>query len=278
MAGPKPRSPAPDPPKLSGVVIDGANVIASSRFRPIQRLDLVEAWCQAWRADLPVQVFVDYTTAMRCQRPDQATLRARCGAGCEQMRAELREIKAKLMIVSENVLSQLRNRSAATAVAAPGSHGEAVGAVCSTQVSCEAAEGSWQSGDGEPAIDGPFGDGECCYVSCDTCPGGSVQDAACPIVGGNTWNRCSARSEVRAPGSVPPVAARSVVDGWLRSLALPCAARGRRARERASLARSPPARRPPSLSPWSRCATSRLSTPSGKSRRNTAVESSSGAM
>jgi hypothetical protein len=78
MAGPKRRSPDPEAPKLCGVVIDGANVIASSRFRPIQRLDLVEAWCQQWRADLPVQVFVDYTTAMRCQRPDQATLRARC--------------------------------------------------------------------------------------------------------------------------------------------------------------------------------------------------------
>ena len=78
MAGPKRRSPDPTPPPLGGVVIDGANVIASSRFRAIQRLDLAEAWCREWRAVLPVQVFVDHATAMRCQRPDQATLRARC--------------------------------------------------------------------------------------------------------------------------------------------------------------------------------------------------------
>lgn len=36
------------------------------------------AWCSEWRPDLDVQVFVDYATAMRCQRPDQATLRVRC--------------------------------------------------------------------------------------------------------------------------------------------------------------------------------------------------------
>jgi len=78
MAGPKRRSPDPVPPPLHGVVIDGANVIASSRFRPIQRLDLAEAWCRQWQPSLPIQVFLDYATAMRCQRPDQATLRARC--------------------------------------------------------------------------------------------------------------------------------------------------------------------------------------------------------
>lgn len=78
MAGPKRRQPDPIPPPLRGIVIDGANVIASSRFRPIQRLDLVAAWCRDWREDLPVHVFVDHTTAMRCQRPDQGTLRARC--------------------------------------------------------------------------------------------------------------------------------------------------------------------------------------------------------
>ena len=78
MAGPKRRKPDPIPPPLRGIVIDGANVIASSRFRPMQRLDLVEAWCRDWCEDLPVHVFVDHTTARRCQRPDQATLRARC--------------------------------------------------------------------------------------------------------------------------------------------------------------------------------------------------------
>lgn len=79
MAGPKKTPPSPEPPPPLGViVIDGANVIASSRFQPIERLDLVEAWCREWRPDLPVMVFVDYATAMRCQPPAQATLRARC--------------------------------------------------------------------------------------------------------------------------------------------------------------------------------------------------------
>lgn len=78
MAGPRRRSPVPEPPQLRAIVIDGANVIASSRFRPIERLDLVEAWCREWGGDVPIQVFVDHATAMRCQRDDQAVLRARC--------------------------------------------------------------------------------------------------------------------------------------------------------------------------------------------------------
>ena len=78
MAGPKRRQPDPVPPALRGLVIDGANVIASSRFRPVERLDLVVQWCHDWRDDLPIQVFIDHTTAMRCQRKDQETLRGRC--------------------------------------------------------------------------------------------------------------------------------------------------------------------------------------------------------
>lgn len=79
VAGPrKRRGPPPEPPPLAGIVVDGANVIASSRFRPIERLDLATAWCREWRPDLPVIVFVDHATAMRCQPPAQATLRARC--------------------------------------------------------------------------------------------------------------------------------------------------------------------------------------------------------
>ena len=43
MAGPrKPRGPLPMPAPLGGIVVDGANVIASSRFRPLERLDLVK--------------------------------------------------------------------------------------------------------------------------------------------------------------------------------------------------------------------------------------------
>ena len=78
MAGPRRRPPDPLPGPLGGIVIDGANVIASSRRRPIERLDLAERWCREFRPDLPVHVFIDHSTAMVCPRPAQATLRARC--------------------------------------------------------------------------------------------------------------------------------------------------------------------------------------------------------
>lgn len=66
------------PPPLRGIVLDGANVIATSKVRPIERLDLVTAWFQAWRPDLPIVVFLDLTTARRCRPDAQAVLRARC--------------------------------------------------------------------------------------------------------------------------------------------------------------------------------------------------------
>ena len=78
MAGPRRRGPLPTPPPLRGIVIDGSNVIASSRARPIERLDVVVAWFQHWRPDLPIQVFVDHATAVRCRPDAQDVLRARC--------------------------------------------------------------------------------------------------------------------------------------------------------------------------------------------------------
>lgn len=79
MAGPRRRpTPLQHPPPLGAIVVDGSNVIASSRLRPIERLDRVLAWCREWRADLPVMVFVDLTTARRCRPEAQAVLRARC--------------------------------------------------------------------------------------------------------------------------------------------------------------------------------------------------------
>jgi hypothetical protein len=59
-------------------VLDGANVVATSKVRPIERLDLVTAWFQRWRPDLPIVVFLDLTTAKRCKPDAQAVLRARC--------------------------------------------------------------------------------------------------------------------------------------------------------------------------------------------------------
>lgn len=67
----------PLPPPLGAIVVDGANVIASSRARPLERLDLITAWFQEWRPDLPIQVFVDHATAVRCRPEVQAVLRAR---------------------------------------------------------------------------------------------------------------------------------------------------------------------------------------------------------
>lgn len=59
-------------------MIDGSNVIASSRLFPIERLDVVVGWFHDWRPDLPMQVFVDHTTARRCRPAAQDVLRARC--------------------------------------------------------------------------------------------------------------------------------------------------------------------------------------------------------
>jgi hypothetical protein len=72
------RGPLPVPPPLRGIAVDGANVIASSKHRPLERLDLVVAWFQAWRPDLPIQVFLDHATACRCRPAAQAVLRVRC--------------------------------------------------------------------------------------------------------------------------------------------------------------------------------------------------------
>ncbi|MGC6486911.1 MAG: NYN domain-containing protein [Planctomycetota bacterium] len=78
MAGPRRPSPPPSPPPRRAVVVDGANVIASSRRRPLERLALAERWSAAWRPDLPVWVFLDYSTAVTCPRDAQQVLRARC--------------------------------------------------------------------------------------------------------------------------------------------------------------------------------------------------------
>lgn len=79
MAGPRRRrAPLPTPPPLGGIAIDGSNVIASSKLRPIERLDLVVDWFTAWRPDLPIMVFLDHTTAVRCRPEAQDVLRARC--------------------------------------------------------------------------------------------------------------------------------------------------------------------------------------------------------
>ncbi len=74
----KPKPPLPHPPPLGAIVLDGANVIATSSRRAILRLDLAVAWCREWRPDLPVMVFVDWSTARRCVPAEQDVLRARC--------------------------------------------------------------------------------------------------------------------------------------------------------------------------------------------------------
>lgn len=66
------------PPPRRAIVVDGANVIASSRHFPLQRLDRVAAFCAEFRPDLPVTVFLDHSTAVRCRPEVQKVLRARC--------------------------------------------------------------------------------------------------------------------------------------------------------------------------------------------------------
>ncbi len=78
MKGRRGASDALLPPPLGGIVVDGSNVVASSKARPLERLDLVTAWCSTWRPDLPVQVFLDLATAQRCPLAVQTVLRARC--------------------------------------------------------------------------------------------------------------------------------------------------------------------------------------------------------
>jgi hypothetical protein len=78
MASLRHRAPLPLPPARGAIVVDGANVIASSRAQPLQRLELVMAWAAAWRPDLPVMVFIDHNTARRCRPEVQDVLRARC--------------------------------------------------------------------------------------------------------------------------------------------------------------------------------------------------------
>ncbi|MFN9334624.1 MAG: hypothetical protein ACK6D1_18695 [Planctomycetota bacterium] len=78
MGGPRHRPPLPLPPPRGAIVVDGANVIASSKAQPLQRLDLVTAWAAVWRPDLPVMVFIDHNTARRCRPEVQDVLRARC--------------------------------------------------------------------------------------------------------------------------------------------------------------------------------------------------------
>lgn len=72
------RGPLPLPPPLGGLVVDGSNVIATSRHRALARLDAVTAWCAAFRPDLPVLVFVDGNTAARCRPDAQDVLALRC--------------------------------------------------------------------------------------------------------------------------------------------------------------------------------------------------------
>jgi hypothetical protein len=72
------RGEPPLPPPLGGIVLDGSNIIASGSGRATERLDLAVAWCQGWRPDLPVMVFLDAATARRCRPPVQDELRARC--------------------------------------------------------------------------------------------------------------------------------------------------------------------------------------------------------
>ena len=70
------RHPPPSPPPLGGIAIDGSNVIATARRQALDRLDAALQWCRSWRADLPVQLFVDARTVAACSDEPRRQLQA----------------------------------------------------------------------------------------------------------------------------------------------------------------------------------------------------------
>jgi hypothetical protein len=78
MASHPRREALPEVPPRRAVVIDGANVIATSKRFPLERLDLATAWAAACWPSLPVTVFLDHSTAVRCRPEVQRVLRVRC--------------------------------------------------------------------------------------------------------------------------------------------------------------------------------------------------------
>lgn len=65
------------PPPLGGIVVDGANVTATSTVFADRRLDLAVQWCRCWRPDLRVVVFLDSATLGRCAPAARARLQQR---------------------------------------------------------------------------------------------------------------------------------------------------------------------------------------------------------
>ncbi|MEI6128452.1 MAG: hypothetical protein WCR59_00110 [Planctomycetota bacterium] len=71
----KPQSiPIPAAPTISAILIDGANVIASGPTRARERLDLALCWLKAWQPTLPIEIFLDHSTLLRCRAEVQAEL------------------------------------------------------------------------------------------------------------------------------------------------------------------------------------------------------------
>ena len=62
------------PPLLGGIVVDGANVVATSTVFADRRLEVALQWCREWRPDLPVVVFLDGATLGRCAPAARARL------------------------------------------------------------------------------------------------------------------------------------------------------------------------------------------------------------
>lgn len=62
------------PPPLGGILIDGANVIATSTARADQRLELAVRWFRGWRPDLRILVLIDHAAIGRCSAAAKARL------------------------------------------------------------------------------------------------------------------------------------------------------------------------------------------------------------
>jgi hypothetical protein len=80
------RVPEPVPPRITAIVIDGANVIASGPRRAAERIGLAVAWSRRFRPGLPITVFVDHSTFARLPAAEQQRLAACCQGDAPPLR------------------------------------------------------------------------------------------------------------------------------------------------------------------------------------------------
>lgn len=99
------RRPAPVPPPIGGIVVDGSNVIASGLGTAAARIERVEDWCLAFGPDLPITVFFDAgrrTAPAALRAPPPRVERVLCRSGENADAALLEAAAARRAIVVSN--------------------------------------------------------------------------------------------------------------------------------------------------------------------------------